>query len=96
MEAMGFEFSKEMQQDIAAIDLLRLEGKLPGDLLLLENTESDDGSQLAERLRDIAPSFERIHAEEALVWLCEPFQSVVPQATVAAIFGWLAQGRSST
>jgi pimeloyl-ACP methyl ester carboxylesterase len=93
LEAMGFEFSKEMQQDIAAIDLVRLEGKLPGDVLLIENAESEDGSQLRERLRAVAPGFERIYAEEALVWLSEPFQSVVPQATIAAIFDWLAQER---
>lgn len=96
MESLGFEFSKEMQDDLAALDLLRFEGKLPGDVLFIDNVESEDGRRLREHVRGASPRFEYVCAEDDPAWLREPYQSVVPQATVSAIVRWLARQEGQT
>ncbi len=93
VERLGQRLSPELADEIAALDLRRLDDAPAARVLVLETRESPEPAALADRLGELGTTVERRAVPDPHGWtIDDPLQQIVPNPVLAEIVDWIEGG----
>ena len=91
IEFLGFRYSESMVSDLKRIDLLKVERKPARRVLLINNAENPDATDLSRHLADLGVEVEYKQVSDPRIWLAEPYKAVVPHQSIEALIDWISR-----
>ena len=92
-EILGYQFSRELIEDLADLDLCRLERRPAPRVLCVENGDAAEtpNRRLREHLESLHLTLDHQSLSGPRIWLAEPYEAIVPHQTLQAIMTWINQ-----
>ncbi|MBT8080249.1 MAG: alpha/beta fold hydrolase [Gammaproteobacteria bacterium] len=95
LEAVGFPYSTEMQQQLKVLDLVTSVADVDSPVLLVTREQQPD-TRLAAKLGEKTGDVQVLELPGLEEMLIEPHHTIVPHAANAAVANWLAQQDGAT
>jgi len=90
-DVLGYPLTSTLAAELRALDLVA-SGQIPaGKLLALETGGSASVRRLADRATALGAHVDYRTMDESPVWLREPYEAVVPRATMEALVAWTGE-----
>jgi amino acid adenylation domain-containing protein len=91
LDVAGYPLTRELEGDLAGIDLTGFRDRSASHVLVIENAPDGEPETLREFARSFPGGSEYRRIGDAGVWLRDLYESVVPVATVQALVRWIEE-----